>query len=318
MSEHDELLALMRRARPVPPDGLVSPRTPAAQALVEEILSMDTVYAPRSTEDERDDDRDDDRTTPTPIALGPSRRRWSLVAGVAAAALAAVATATVVSGDSDQPVEAMTLDTAVVQTTEALRGSGRAELRYDNQGPRLRETGSSRYEFSGDDYSVRFRHPEGTGPEFENRWIDGDLYIYGLDGSTGWDDLRWVRDADAAADSGSLFHVDPATLLAALGDVPFETVGDEDVDGVATRHLRATDPEEIDAAAFAIGFNIRHDTVTALDVWVDGDDLVRRIELSTFDPAEDWSSSFSIRFSDFGAPITIEPPEHFVDADLAG
>jgi hypothetical protein len=311
MSEPDELLALLRRARPVPPDGLVSPRTPAAQALVEEILSMDTAYAPRTT----DDERDEDRPTPGPIALGPSRLRRSLVAGVAAAALAAAATATVVSGDSDEPVEAMTLDTAVVQTSEALRGSGRAELRYDNHGPGLRETGSSRYEFSGDDYSVRFRHPEGTGPEFENRWIDGDLYIYGLNGSTGPDDLQWTRDADATADSGSLFHLDPATLLAALGDVPFETVGDEEVDGLGTRHLRATDPEEIDAAAFAIGFNLRQDTVTALEVWVDGDDLVRRIELSTFDPDEDYASSFSIRFSDFGSPITIEPPEHYVVID---
>ena len=54
------------------------------------------------------------------------------------------------------------------------RGSGRAELRWHESWDDLEIGGTDRYEFSGDDVSVKFRPEDWTGPDFENREVDGE------------------------------------------------------------------------------------------------------------------------------------------------
>jgi len=190
-------------------------------------MDTDTLHAPATGDDPE-------------IATG----RRLLVAGVAAAVAAAVA-----------------------ETSAALRGSGRTELRWHEEWDDLEIGGTDRYEFSGDDVSVS------AAPPGRSRATEPKKYR-------------------------------SPTLFAALGDVTFEAAGNEDVDGVPTRHLRAASPEDVDPTPLSFGLSHSGVTVAALDVWVDDDDLVRRIDLSTTrDSAQDghFVSTFSIRLFDFGA-----------------
>src|SRR5919108_2578189 len=107
MAERDELLDVLAQARPDLPDELVSPRAPAAQALLEEILSMDTVSSDTMSHTTSDAMSP---TSPTPATEArPRRRRRLVLAGAAAAAVAAVAAATILTVDSGEQVEAATV-----------------------------------------------------------------------------------------------------------------------------------------------------------------------------------------------------------------
>jgi hypothetical protein len=89
-------------------------------------------------------------------------------------------------------------------------------------------------------------------------------------------------------------------------------VGEEEIDGVQTTHYRApVDPRKVPA-------NDKMQRLTAasykpVDVWIDGDDLVRRIRLdftARADPAQPVRAHavITMTLSDFGAPIDVEPP----------
>jgi hypothetical protein len=120
---------------------------------------------------------------------------------------------------------------------------------------------------------------------------------------------------------------DPRSLLATLEPgAAFEIVGDDTLDGVDVTHLRATTPDALDPAGF--GFDratpLPGSTLTGLDVWVDSDDVVRRIDLETTKTFEVRSSeepappeqtqpfteitTASVRFTDIGVPNTVEAP----------
>jgi hypothetical protein len=46
----------------------------------------------------------------------------------------------------------------------------------------------------------------------------------------------------------------------------------------------------------------------SIDVWVDADDLLRRLRFEEDDPDENWHATTTIDFFDFGAPVEIDPP----------
>lgn len=147
-------------------------------------------------------------------------------------------------------------------------------------------------------------------------------------------DESWVRmdAADAEATGGvpvSPSSLDPRALLDFLYGVAddVEEVGTEDVRGVATTHLRATvSPEDLVAALpeedRARVQNVLDAFAAAqvgsfpLDVWIDRQGQVRRVEAAYELPAastgaeEDVRTSVAVDYFGFGEDVTIEiPPE---------
>lgn len=301
MTEAEDALDLMRRARPDDlADELTSPHGPPAQAMLGRILSA--------------------RVAPTGdpaagSAVGGAGRHRRVAVAVAAAAATVVLISGVLTMGSSEPTAAATIDAAVARTEELIELSGRAEWRTRTEIGGVSEL-TQYFEFSGDDVSASsdfdrtmFRVVDGQG--YEYRPVDPDA---NPDGYTG--PFQWWRipgnDDPATYDDGETgpLGLDPRTLMATLssrGD--FEVVGNEVVDGVLVRRLRAREPDEAleldDLRAGVEG------TATSLEVWVDDDDLVRRIDFRIEEPwdIEDASWSVSIRLFDLGEPIVIEAPQ---------
>jgi hypothetical protein len=122
---------------------------------------------------------------------------------------------------------------------------------------------------------------------------------------------------------------DPTQMLAYLratsGKV--EKVGAETVRGVETTHYRAK--VDLDKVAAQAPPNLRKtfrasiqslkqslgSSTVPVDVWVDRDDLVRRLS-EHLDVKGSGKVDFSVDFYDFGAPVSISPPPASATLDL--
>lgn len=328
MTEHDDLMDVVRRARP---DDLASARTPAAQALLEEILSMPVTRTPdtRTPETRTPETRTPEVGNEPGVRARRSRHRRLQLAlsGAAAAALAAV----ILLSGSGESSRAGAVETALARSSAMLDQSGRAEVTWRTEwDDDMAQSGVDQWEFSGDDSSVTIQSvpyqaesglplpcgqeglPTCPPPPTEdpiNRWVDGELYLYlaGPDGN-----FRWYHDYGASGDELVGFTTDPATLLDELHPGGgFEEVGKEDVDGVETTRLRATDPRQTPVPDIR-GLVDYLDAVTSLEVWVDDDGIVRRLDItiegSPPQSTQEETHTTSIRFFDLGDPITIEAP----------
>lgn len=153
--------------------------------------------------------------------------------------------------------------------------------------------------------------------------------VAGVDAGT------WLRvDVGAAAEGqgldleslgglGPAGNGDPRQGLAVLNGVVedgIDEVGDDEVRGVATTHYRAridlgraaerigdfANPEAFDHFVEMLG-----DDTVRVDVWVDGDDLVRRIRIPVRlpDGAGGGEVTFSAEYYDFGADIEVPTPD---------
>lgn len=307
MTEHDDVIDLLRRAKPAgPPEELVSPHAPAAQALVEEILSMQTVEPESEI-----------------VAIPrPRRRRRVLAMGLAAAGAAAAVAAVSIVVSPVEPSEATPIEAALAQSTAALDVSGRAEvtweITYEGQVDNgWVDGGVDLWEFSGDDSSVTLGVPGLADDEAPiNRIVDGEFYAY-LNGETG--EMQWFHDINGDPSGAQHRNADPSTLLAQLAPAgEFEDIGEDTVDGVPTRRLRATNPGETPTLLPNQDDGEFLGEVTNLEVWVDDDGYVRRVDLAYGGQGSVAEASTSIRFFDFGEPITIEAPIDAVDHDPAG
>jgi hypothetical protein len=295
MTETDDVLDALRRARPDGlPDEQVSAHTTAAQALLEDIVSRPAASRTRV-----------DRT----LVPAPPRGRYRRPALVAAAAtvVAGALVGSLLSVGTTEPSAGATLDAATTRTSQLVERSGRAVQQYRFGARPPGDEWTIEFEFSGDDGTVTqpngdiFRVIDGVGYTYEQVPPNGRREWRRLPGT-----YAFWRYADG--ESGA-FGVDPLTLLDALSSAgDFEVVGNEDVDGIPTRQLRAGDAD----AALDVG-RLRHGvegTATSLDVWVDPDDVVRRIDFRIEDAfglqGIPWQAS--IRFFDLGDPITIEAP----------
>jgi hypothetical protein len=305
MAEPHDVLEILRRARPDIPGDLVSPADPAAQALLQEILSMPDTAAPEVASQ-----------APVPLARARGHHR-RLAAGSAAAALivAALLAAGLLVLAPISSTEASPLAAAAEKTAAALRQSGRADatVSIDYAGSEDNQ-GTEHWEYSGADTSTVLDY--GTAPATGQiqSFVGGEWYFYRptSDNPT-W---RWIH-LSAPPEDGTL-AVDPATVLGELrssGD--FDEVGHEPVDGVDTVRLRSTDPRRL--PRFSLGYGLNESMlgpITSLEVWVDGDAMVRRFEL-TFggidgpDVLPVTRAVVSIRFFDFGAPIRIVAPTEY-------
>jgi hypothetical protein len=318
MIEHDEVIDSLRRHRPEDlPDEVVSPHAPAGQALLEEILSMQTIdpVEPAAAVPDYSDVPDTQRRSRS--------RRAVTIAGAAAAAAAAVVAASVVVRPAD-PSAASTVDAAIALSLESLDVSGRAEVAMhevyvDEQGNQKGVQDSvDTWEYSGDNSSVtgtfRINGIDAIPGDVDpiNRRVDGEFYCYcrTSDGA-----FRWYHDPGLRGNDDA-FRANPATLLDQLrpaGD--FEPVGTGLVDGAETIRFRASRPSNTPAGVLRESWG-QLGEVTDLEVWVDEDGMVRRVDLTYADdelprPPDTVnvsSATISVRFFDVGEPITIEAP----------
>ena len=225
--------------------------------------------------------------------------------------------------------EAIARDAAVA-SAQAL-GTGRAVITPpDGSLPRGDEV---TYTFAGDDLSVE---GSGTGPNgtpftFGRRMVDGEHYFIWNPGGSG--EGEWLHDIAAAPVAAGDFIFDPRGLLDLLAPAAgFELAGEGTIDGSDVTQLHATTPEAVDASGLRLGEAAAGPgTLTALDVWVDRDDVVRRIDLTLRVDFRDaviigpWSGPqpivdmppqrSSVRFTDIGAPLTVEAPATSRDVD---
>jgi hypothetical protein len=106
----------------------------------------------------------------------------------------------------------------------------------------------------------------------------------------------------------------PADVLKQLQRTsePIETVGEEEIDGVETTHYRASiDPAKIPAADRLQ--RLSGSRYRPIDVWVDGDDLVRQVRFdytAKVDPAQTTRARvrLTMKLFDFGTTVDVEPP----------
>ena len=269
-----------------------------------------------------------------------ARRSRPIRVAAAALVVAAVGGAVAIAGRAGPPTApaepAVTVEAALATSSSALAESGRVACAYDGEVEgEVAWSGVDVHRFAGDDRSVTWQ-TEGEPYDVENRIIAGEPYSYwapdpAVDPTPRWyhwtDDFARGGTADEVADNfdtlfGTGAGLDPATLfdeLAAAG--PFDEVGDETVDGVATRRLRATHPETIlglcgGNAGFEPG------GVTTLDIWIEDSGFVRRVDGTWRGSGAgasgdaDATGSFSVTFSGYGEPATIEVPPDAVDASL--
>jgi hypothetical protein len=311
-----DALELCRATRPELPADLLSPHGPAARALLEEILAMPVDTPLTETEPAP--------PPPSPSPVPPPRRLRLRPAVVIAAAAVVAAVAAVGALGTGAPRPALADIARVAETSNAaLAGTGRAHVAFDLQaGTPLAQQGTSEVAWSGSDIEMKV-HIEAQGERpASDSWtkvVGGERYaLVGPKGQPG----HWVHRTGAGGPpGGALFDADPRTLLAILDPAArFAEVGTDRVGGVETRHLRATEVDELPVVDLGLAPDTRNTSVTSLDLWVGADDVVRRLDFGlrrtdtktgpggqplagvTFD------STYSVTFSDLGAPITITPP----------
>jgi hypothetical protein len=303
----DELMNRLVAARPDVPHGLLEPDN----ALLEEILMTEAPTA---------------RRVVTPVRL----------ASVAALAAVLVAIALVLPSRDEAP-RAVDMR-QIAATTAAALHSGRAHLTYaSDNGHFVHDRADFTIEFSGDNRSTVGTIDPGDGRgsafPFANKVIDGRFFLE--------DGTRWVEDTNEHVSGSDIFSVDPRTLVAGATNAEFRDAGADTVDGVATRHLRATNLSSVPAMSLGFGPIGDADTkLTKFDVWVDADNVVRRLDLATsqtetvypmahtvvtkdaagnvqktldqsnMGPAETRTTrnAYSVVFTDIGAPIAIVAP----------
>jgi hypothetical protein len=305
----DPLLAELRAARPEAPADLLDPHAPANAALLQAIVGdtaggIDEPHSPRWR-----------RALPR------------VVAGAAAAALVAGLVVAWPFG-SPEPSAADVVHRAAVASASAL-DSGRATVTVTSEqtteggppsplpDPDGSSTDTFEYRFAGDDVAVAMVF--GGGYPGERRIVDGEMYWHaGPDPST-----PWFHHVDGGP-SRSDWTGDPRSLLATLEPrAGFELVDDDTADGT---HLRSTTPSNFVPGELGLGQALDGAGVlTGLDVWVDDDGVVGRIDIastSTYDvmvlddaPGQaDRQESITqvttatVRFTDVGVPNAIEAP----------
>lgn len=272
----DDLINQLTNARPQLAADLLEPNP----QLIEEIL-MTTPTRRRSFV--------------TPIRLG------------AAAALATAAAAIAITLPNGAPTTAAPSVTTqiaapnmqrIAESTAAALSSGRAHITYTtNNGHYIHDAGDFTIEFAGENRSTvgtldpgdpcrdasvsvpQERCEADNRFEIANKVVDGRFYL--RDGAPG--QQTWIEDTNEHLTGSDLFNADPRTLVGgANDDAQFRDVGAGSVDGVAVRHLKATRLDAVPRVNLGLG-PVNDDTtkVTKFDVWVDADNVVRRLDVST-------------------------------------
>jgi hypothetical protein len=313
----DDLLGRLRAANPVSLDESQASSWDGADSLFSRITSRPPGFDPYV------DPASGERS-------GRSRR--PLLAAVAAAVVLLVGAVAVMLPGGGQPALA-TVTSAAEQTAGA--NSGRVVTAFSVSGEEDAVVeniyGTITATFSDEDVAVSIDIDPGTTAfsaqeasalsAAETRLVDGEVFLTS-DGQE-WVSLQapeFVRSALA----------DLTDLRSTLGQVnelvEVTEIGEAEIDGVAvTRYQSQIDLADQSLAESgwfpgmdgpqAQAIDIEAEGLVTIDLYVDGDGLMRRIEISgeakPADPGVDGSVDFSIitDFLDLGSDITIEAPE---------
>jgi hypothetical protein len=125
--------------------------------------------------------------------------------------------------------------------------------------------------------------------------------------------IRWSGRAN-----GQTVHLNPVNLLRAItsASVASGQIGSESVRGVATTHQHVeVDGARLAAALGGDGLDGGMPARIAVDVWVDGEGVLRRLDLPS---QPDGAGRMRVEFYDFGVPVHITaPPAADVLPDVA-
>ena len=312
---HDDLLAELRRANPVQAHALPSAADPGPARTLDAIFTDADADADANVNARPLPRRE--RRYATSFAAD-RRRRWIGAAAAAAAIVVAAATG-IVLFDTGTGRDATATVHDAVTTTIAVSDSALWEtsITFDfddfDEPWQLAMAGS----MSDGNSEVRWLAspgvPDRNIPPMEAQTmiiVDGQAYRLGADGA--WEGP--TPASTAPIQSNLTFGV----AIDDLGDLyDFTTVGDEELDGIAVAHYRTT-TTPVGAGAgmlMTLGMGLmaagqesieQLDSVQ-LDVWVDGDDLIRSVGYSatidgtgTFTVVTDWNG--------FGEAPTITTP----------
>ena len=313
----DQLLAELRRANPVDVEALVSPTDSEPARLLETVLA-DTGNAPLPLRAVHGSGR------PSSIRA-PARQHW-INAVAAAAVIAVVALATVVVYDTGSGRDATAAVHQAVTATLEVSDSATSFTTVTFDFDELAEPWEMTIDgvFSGGDFTYRLVSgpavPEMGIPElgsYSEVVIGDQAYRSIADGP--WDGPHpyvWApdaQDASAPARSNLTFGV----TIDDLGELyDFIDLGDASLAGLDVAHYRTHATPAGAGAGFLMSLGMfmtmtgqappRQLDNIQLDVWVDRDDLIRRVSYSA---VIDGTGSFSVvtDWSDFGAapPITV-------------
>jgi hypothetical protein len=288
----DDLLSQLEQLDPTRFEEPPAPGSSRSTSILQRAMSITTQPAP---------DLDLDPAPPS------RRRRWPRLAVAAvAAAVAAVALLLPQPGNGDSASAAMRSAARTMAGVTNLRGRMHVETNGD--------ISDAAMELAGTDIKAvmdtRFKE-KGVHTRYEAVVVDGTVYQrFWYNGLTGKfmaepveSQVKFVPFGKASAD----------VLEAALQGSGVEEVGSDVLRGVTTTHYRI---KLDDAGASALvklphselsGFGLPDDGDLdggdlTLDVWVDGDHLIRR--LNAVYPG----TKVSIEYFDFDADITITPP----------
>lgn len=228
------------------------------------------------------------------------RRRLGLVATAAAAAAVIAAVALTGVAGRAAPPDVSTADVPGAGPSSEPQRSGRVDVRFGvvfDDGSVV--DGTQRWAFSGDRTMVE--HPHGASYS-----TDGLVYFGPFSGAEVDLDvlLRGAPPEGYVGLEPGAYGIPVSRLLEEFtASSPFEETGADEVDGVETRRLRATNPEDVTPLPF-VGAALGGE-VTSLEVWVDDEDALRRVEITT--DRDGYVDSLSMRFFDLGE-VTITLP----------
>jgi hypothetical protein len=335
----DQFLRRLAAADPVDPATLPSAGDPAARHLLDDILAADPIPTPAAepfaaapTAGAADGEAavevlELDRS-PGGTRRGLGRGRALLVAS-AAAVLLLVGAVAVLAPDSTpsalaevQGAAAATADadSGRIETTFTLRYEGMADGAGGGEGTL---TGDFEAAYNGSDLGFSLRLGE-LPPEIGAEMVEGmpsvedvrlvDDVIYVQQGG------QWMAiDTDGLLGEMVARFVDPRTVLDTVQSLTETTeIGPAEIDGLDTTHYRSIvdlgDESLAQSGWLAFdGVGVEADGEVTIDLYVDGDGVLRRFDLSgdVRDPAGGGSGTFEVTtaFTDIGADIRIEVPD---------
>ena len=319
---HDELLDELRRANPVNVDALASPSDPGPARSLDMILA-DTGEPHLQGRVGRPSRRKSRFGRPA-RQRRPARQHW-INAAAAAAVIAVVAAATVVVYDTGTGRDATAAVHQAVEATIAVSDSSTSSTTVIFDFDDFAEPWALTVDATFADGNVTYRVTPGPAAEdvsipqmdsYAEVIVEGQAYRSVADGP--WEGPIGV--ASSAGDPGSAIQSNLTFGVAIddLGDLyDFVDVGDEILDGIAVAHYRTHTTPAGAGAGFLMSLGMfmmvtgqqpteQLDRIQ-LDVWVDGDDLIRRVSYS----AEiDGTGSFTVvtEWADFGNAPAITAP----------
>jgi hypothetical protein len=245
-------------------------------------------------------------------------RAWGRGSAVVVLVVALLATACG-GGTSGQRADGFEVAT-IARSTEAAKsaryeGSIRSPFPSDTDGIDVEFTGEVDFERGRSTWNSRQRQADGRWDDLDSITIGDDVYSETVDlPDTMPDDpehsqptkswTHWSRAGFGRSRPDETDVLDVSGLLGKLADESNrEEVGAETVRGVETTHYRFT-TEGIELPAQLVATGTSSTSGGTVDVWVDGEQRLRRYESASTDGKD----ARHIEWFDFGAPVTIEPP----------